>query len=495
MPASPTSASLDATIPAAERLADIKRQVFRMSVGTVLSTLAEVATAAATENDPATAAEAYGCAARLAAFHRRQDDAERCRRQARSWLEFCDQGTTGTQLSCYEISVLVYLGDVNRALALSGELFQDPSFHRLPLPARLGVVTDLVIGLGEQHGARVALEQFRRLRARALPKLDEFSQAKITLLHLSLAVRSLLHVQPLFEQELTPKSPAGPWVQEVLIDLADMLREIDGHLPTLLQLHGRTLAVALEAAQLIGRHAGLHKPPEVPGLLALRNGPPSESPFSAWIAAQWSACAALLEGRPRAALQAIEQCRRQFGEPHEVGKVAYLESRAWLAVGDHRTALARYQVHVLEARSQLSPSTQEVQSLWAPPTICETGEPNPTASHLPPPLARAVEHVKRQQRLDLKVTELVRVSGRSERWLRAAFQQHLGCTPKDFLVNTRLELARGLLLRGCVPHGGLSGLASSIGFTNTGRFAKAYIARFHEPPKETLRLALHSGSH
>ena len=78
--------------------------------------------------------------------------------------------------------------------------------------------------------------------------------------------------------------------------------------------------------------------------------------------------------------------------------------------------------------------------------------------------------------------DLARFAGVSSRSLQTAFQRDLGVSPMAYLRQVRLERARQDLLLGRGP---VSEVAYHWGFSNLGRFATQYRARFGERPSET----------
>lgn len=106
---------------------------------------------------------------------------------------------------------------------------------------------------------------------------------------------------------------------------------------------------------------------------------------------------------------------------------------------------------------------------------------------------RSVPERARQQ-IDGRAGEPIRLSalaaelGVSLRALEAGFFKRFGCTPSDYLHDSRLRLARGRLLAATASTK-VTGVALDCGFTNAGAFAGRYRAVFGELPSETLKKA------
>ncbi len=72
------------------------------------------------------------------------------------------------------------------------------------------------------------------------------------------------------------------------------------------------------------------------------------------------------------------------------------------------------------------------------------------------------------------------------RSLQIAFRREVGCSPRDYLMACRLEVARARLLAG--GHGAtVTQIALECGFTDMAVFARRYRENFGEKPSETLR--------
>lgn len=76
--------------------------------------------------------------------------------------------------------------------------------------------------------------------------------------------------------------------------------------------------------------------------------------------------------------------------------------------------------------------------------------------------------------------------GISVRALQAGFRRYRGTSPRQLILERRLNLARQQLLRPA-PATTVAVVAANTGYAHVGRFSAAYRARFGEMPKETLR--------
>lgn len=92
------------------------------------------------------------------------------------------------------------------------------------------------------------------------------------------------------------------------------------------------------------------------------------------------------------------------------------------------------------------------------------------------------------------VGELARRVGVSTRALQYGFAAQTGTSPMAYLRRVRLQRADADL-RAADGADGVARIASRWGFTNFGRFAAAYRARYGHAPSQTLRKVASAGAH
>ena len=104
---------------------------------------------------------------------------------------------------------------------------------------------------------------------------------------------------------------------------------------------------------------------------------------------------------------------------------------------------------------------------------------------------RVVDVIKASPENAYSLADLCRVASLGARGLQTQFQRRYGMSPMQFLQNERLDRARQSLRAG---DGTVSDIAYAWGFSNLGRFAKAYQRRFGELPSVTRDRSTHGGA-
>jgi len=108
------------------------------------------------------------------------------------------------------------------------------------------------------------------------------------------------------------------------------------------------------------------------------------------------------------------------------------------------------------------------------------------ASHAAHQLDRAEQYIRRRLAEDFQLAELAEYLSISKRQLQRLYTDNLHISPRQFIINLRLEAARALLLH---PAEGLSiaRVAEQTGFTRLATFSRAYCTKYDERPSDTLR--------
>ncbi|BDZ52202.1 hypothetical protein GCM10025867_44430 [Frondihabitans sucicola] len=102
-------------------------------------------------------------------------------------------------------------------------------------------------------------------------------------------------------------------------------------------------------------------------------------------------------------------------------------------------------------------------------------------------LATAIDYIHANPEQPLTTTGIAEVAGLSLRGLQHAFSRQLGMTPTEYLRGVRLDQVRDELLEAAPTETTVAAVARRWGFSHSGRFSSAYVARFAEYPAETLR--------
>jgi AraC-like DNA-binding protein len=97
---------------------------------------------------------------------------------------------------------------------------------------------------------------------------------------------------------------------------------------------------------------------------------------------------------------------------------------------------------------------------------------------------RVIEENPEQSLFIPEICKAIRVSGRT---LRLCCQEHLGMSPKRYLLLRRMHFVRRDLLAAAPDQTTVTDLATRYGFWQLGRFAVEYRSVFEETPSATLR--------
>lgn len=114
-----------------------------------------------------------------------------------------------------------------------------------------------------------------------------------------------------------------------------------------------------------------------------------------------------------------------------------------------------------------------------------TGNPRPARPRM---LSRVLDLIDADPAAPHTVADMALIAGTSVRSLQAAFSEHLGLTPTEYLRHVRLARAHQDLVA-AVPGDGQSvaDIAYRWGFGHVPRFAAAYRERYGRPPSQDLR--------
>ena len=102
-------------------------------------------------------------------------------------------------------------------------------------------------------------------------------------------------------------------------------------------------------------------------------------------------------------------------------------------------------------------------------------------------LARAEAFIEQHARDGIRVGDICRAAGVSERTLQYAFVDRFGIGPKEFLNAFRLLSVRRELRMLDPRTANVSDVANAWGFWHMGQFAADYQERYEELPSQTLR--------
>lgn len=100
-------------------------------------------------------------------------------------------------------------------------------------------------------------------------------------------------------------------------------------------------------------------------------------------------------------------------------------------------------------------------------------------------LAAICRYIDNNLSRKININDLVELSDLSARTIQYLFQKNFGCTPKRYIINLRLKRARELLLgtKGCRS---VTQVATTLQFSNLGKFSRLYKEAHGELPSQTI---------
>jgi AraC-like DNA-binding protein/tetratricopeptide (TPR) repeat protein len=101
-------------------------------------------------------------------------------------------------------------------------------------------------------------------------------------------------------------------------------------------------------------------------------------------------------------------------------------------------------------------------------------------------LDRAEQYIRRRLAEDFQVAELAEYLSISKRQLQRLYTDNLHISPRQFIINLRLEAAHALLLHPA-ERSSIARIAEQTGFTRLATFSRAYSAKYGERPSDTMR--------
>jgi AraC-like DNA-binding protein len=123
-----------------------------------------------------------------------------------------------------------------------------------------------------------------------------------------------------------------------------------------------------------------------------------------------------------------------------------------------------------------------VAMLLLPRQAATAAQPVPAGRQ---PIDRACDYALAHLFMPLRLEDLEAASGLKARALQLAFLKHHGRTPRQWILDRRLDAARARLAE---PGAGrtVTAVALECGFTRLASFSRAYQARFGERPSDTI---------
>ncbi len=455
-----------------------------------LAELRAIARAADNEGLAAVAAEALA----LAAYHEANlihvEEALELLGQARARASVSGDGAAHALVQALQCGVWTRPGKLEHGLRLARQLLRSPAFGRVGLLHRIRTLADLAVAFTQLSRYDVVVEVLEAALAAAAEGAPELL-IRLRFTCVSVGVMAAVRRHPEFDAHAAALGPETTDAAR-LVELArDALAALPAQNAVLQRFYGETGPAFLGLVARVFAACGVG--PTAPGAghaADLWRLAPSRR--DALLLRQWESCALLLEGQPRLALDVMQRSRQQHpwpeGGPDTEG--SFVEARAWARLGHPAKALACYEDHVkaqrLHKEHHLSLSSDD----WRVRPDEGKGAEAAIDPAWPEALQRVVMLIHRRGGVELEPDVLATEAGKSDRWLRMAFQQHLGQSPRAYSTRVRLQVAHSRLTAGWLPPGGLQELAQLAGFTNPSRFAQAYAAQYGEKPRATLQRSL-----
>ncbi|ARN72698.1 hypothetical protein BST96_00350 [Oceanicoccus sagamiensis] len=104
--------------------------------------------------------------------------------------------------------------------------------------------------------------------------------------------------------------------------------------------------------------------------------------------------------------------------------------------------------------------------------------------------ARATTYIQNNIKDPIRIPELCRAIGTSQRTLERTFRAVYNCSPRQYIEYYRLSLIRCSLLKNHPHTTSIEALAREVGINHMGRFSGRYFEFFNEYPHETFLKAL-----
>lgn len=92
----------------------------------------------------------------------------------------------------------------------------------------------------------------------------------------------------------------------------------------------------------------------------------------------------------------------------------------------------------------------------------------------------AMEYIAHHYREKIKINELADYIGVNRSYLTSSFKKNIGCSPQEYLVNLRMEKAKGLLRNSSMQ---INAIAASVGYQDQLAFSKIFKQHFGASPK------------
>jgi len=127
----------------------------------------------------------------------------------------------------------------------------------------------------------------------------------------------------------------------------------------------------------------------------------------------------------------------------------------------------------------LAASTQTITHLLIRLLFDLTRESEKITSHMS--VNKAVEYVNTHYGEKITITDLAHVVCLSPSHFTRIFKSEIGCSPTDYIMKTRLDMAKRMLRNGDTP---VTTIALECGFNSSSYFSHCFLRAFNTSPSQ-----------
>ncbi len=472
------------------RLRDLLSRQGGLSTHEQIPALQRLAREAAAANVAPVAAEALAQLSLYLALDGRAEEAQKCVNEGSAWAALAtDRADLRVMVDVFRIKMLLGAGKLAAASRQTAATLADPELHAADTNTLrlLYSATAVLFELADQM--EQASQMHHRAAALAAKSGNQNWIVVAACASAMLAVPTLVRREALFSAYARPLVVSDKGYAMLARQAVEGLLTMEAHIDLVEQIYGSAVVDCLPALRRLMLLLSFTLPRSTAAVRLGATAAPGLTHHQ-YAKRYLTAMADVLERKPKLALTQLNLAQAVGSAPDQLlTGMQYLASRAYLQLGQLDKALNHYEAHVALS-AKVAARWDNARELTRASALADTQPSAVLGADWPEALRSAVSRCQARQALGVDVTDLMAWTGRSGRWLRSAFQKHLGMSPKEWLQRQKLDSARRQLQAGRVPVGGLSAAAAQWGFSNLSRFRASYRQAFGEWPQDTLRQVL-----